>query len=91
MNQKVKSHLLLNGEISMNQFIQEVENKISILSSLDVLHSCKSGKNRVLDHDIKFGPNVNIRNKVNLEKNLKSKVEVLNEKCGIWRMNDYTH
>lgn len=79
---------LINGLISIDEFIQTVKELIFVIPILDCLHSEKSGRDRIIDHNIKLGENVNIINKQNISDHLDLPIEILNDTSDIGRMND---
>ena len=80
---------LISNKITIDQFIQKVEQIIFVFPILDMLHSEKTGRDKISDHQIKLGENVEIINKENIENNLDLPFEVLNDKTDIGRMNDH--
>ena len=79
---------VVNGTISIDSFIEKVDMKMWFLPILDILHSAKSGRNNVMNNDIKLGDNTNIINRQALSEYLELKYDILKDITSIGRMND---
>lgn len=79
---------VVNNTISIDQLISKAEEEIAVFPILDMLHSEKTARDKISDHQIKLGENVEIIDK-NILKNLDLPTEVLNDLSNLARMNDF--
>lgn len=79
---------LINKEISFEDFFQIVIEKVKFLPLIDMMHAEKSGRNRVMNNDIKISNNSDIINRNSLKVHLEIHGNVLDDTSTIGRMKD---
>lgn len=80
---------VIRGQMTINDFINDVFSKLKILPILDMFHGTKSGRNKVVSNDIKLGDNLDIINSNDLAEELNLHGNVLNDKSTTGRMKDH--
>lgn len=79
---------VINGEMTLQEFISYVKEKCKILPVYDLLHDEKSGRNRIINNVIKFSDKSDKIEVNDLKSSLGIHDRTLNDKSSIGRMND---
>lgn len=79
---------VIEGKMSFDDFLDFVEKNCFILPILDMLHAEKSGRNRIMNNDVKLGNNADIITKEKLIQELDIHSSVLTDTSSIGRMKD---
>ena len=79
---------VIQGKLTINDFIKKVYDLSCIIAVLDMLHGVKSGRNKVMSNGVKLGDGCDVFNYESLSKDLKIKGNTLKDKSTAGRMKD---
>ena len=79
---------IIKCEISFDDFFEFVKNNVQYLPILDMMHSEKSGRNHIMNNDVKLGKDEDIISRKCLQEDLQLHKNVLGDTSSIGRMKD---
>lgn len=79
---------IIECSMTFDDFFEFVKNNVKYLPILDMMHSEKSGRNRVVNNDIKIGENDDTISRKQLNEDLELNKSILGDTTSIGRMKD---
>ena len=80
---------VIRAEMKINEFVRKAYFLCSIIPILDMLHSVKSGRNKIITNIIKLGDGCDLICSDELDNDLNLNDKVLNDKTTIGKMKDH--
>ena len=79
---------VIKGEMKFNDLFKFIKTKCIVLPILDVFHSVKSGRNKIINNILKIGKKCNLISSEELNEILELNDATLEDKSTLGRMND---